>query len=109
MPYFAKQLQSLVLTDGQAAAIQDFCTRWRIKELAVFGSVLREDFSPDSDIDVLITWDEDAQWSLFDWVDMKDELQTIFGREVDAVLKSGLRNPFRRREILATCEVIYAG
>jgi len=108
MAHVTKQVHSLGLTDLQASAIQDFCNRWKIKELAVFGSVLRSDFRPDSDIDVLITWDEDAQWSLFDWVDMKEELQTIFGREVDAVLKSGLRNPFRRREILATCEVIYA-
>jgi len=91
-------------TDRVAA----FCEKWRITELALFGSVLREDFGPDSDVDVLVALAQDAPWSLYDWVEMIDELKAIFGREVDLVSKDGLRNPFRRHAILTTREVIYA-
>jgi predicted nucleotidyltransferase len=88
--------------------IEDFCKRWKIAELSIFGSALREDFSPKSDVDVLISFEPDIPWSLFDWVDMIEELRAILGREVDLVEKSGLRNPFRRREILTNRQVIYA-
>jgi predicted nucleotidyltransferase len=90
------------------AAINDFCRRWKIKEFSVFGSILREDFGPHSDIDVLLSFLEGEKWGLFEFVDMQEELKTIFGREVDIVEKEGLRNPFRRREILRTHKVIYA-
>jgi hypothetical protein len=89
--------------------IRDFCQRWKIAELSVFGSVLREDFRPDSDVDVLVTFAEDARWSLYDWVDMIAELREIFGRDVDLLSSRSLRNPFRRREILRTRETLYAG
>ena len=88
--------------------IEDFCRRWHIVEFALFGSILREDMRPDSDVDVLVTVADDARLSLYDWVDMEDELRGIFGRDVDLVSKSGLRNPFRRHEILRTQKVIYA-
>ncbi|MFB3132666.1 MAG: nucleotidyltransferase family protein, partial [Rhodothermales bacterium] len=63
--------------------IDSFCQRWRVVELAVFGSVLREDFRPDSDVDVLVSFGPDARWSLFDFVTMQDELEALFGRPVD--------------------------
>jgi uncharacterized protein len=88
--------------------IIDFCQRWKITEFALFGSVLREDFRPNSDIDVLVTFDPNSGWSLFDWVDMKDELETLFGRKVDIVDKERLNNPYRRQEILRTHQVVYA-
>ena len=88
--------------------IAGFCRKWRVKELAVFGSALRDDFAPDSDVDVLVELAPDHGLSLYDWVDMIEELQVIFGRKVDLVAKGGLKNPFRRREILRTAEVIYA-
>lgn len=88
--------------------IEDFCRRWRIIEFALFGSALREDFGPESDVDVLISFSGDADWDLFDWVKMIDELKQIFGREVDLVEKTALRNPFRRHAILSRREVIYA-
>lgn len=88
--------------------IKDFCRRWKVSELALFGSALREDFGPDSDVDVLISFTQDAHWSLFDWVDMIEELKTIFGREVDLVGKKAIRNPFRRHAILSNMEIIYA-
>jgi len=89
--------------------ISDFCHRWKITELALFGSILRDDFGPDSDVDVLVSFTDDAGWSLFDLVDMIDELKAIFGREVDLVEKKALRNPFRRQTILQDREIIYAG
>ena len=88
--------------------IAEFCRKWHITELALFGSVLREDFRPDSDVDVLVSFVEDTHWSLFDLVRMEEELREIFGREVDLVEKGGLKNPFRRHEILITREVIHA-
>ncbi|MGH7128667.1 MAG: nucleotidyltransferase family protein, partial [Planctomycetaceae bacterium] len=88
--------------------IAAFCRKWKIAEFSLFGSVLREDFGPHSDIDVLIEFSKDAEWSLYDWIEMIDELQALFGRDVDLVERSGLRNPFRRQEILSTREVIYA-
>ena len=74
----------------------------------MFGSVFRSDFQDDSDVDVLIRFADDARWSLFDWVEMLDELKEIFGRDVDLLEQSALRNPIRRREILRTRKLIYA-
>ena len=88
--------------------IADFCQRWKVVELALFGSALREDFGPDSDIDVLVSFANDARWSLLDLVDMVEELEIIFGRRVDLVGKKALRNPFRRHAILTSMEVIHA-
>jgi predicted nucleotidyltransferase len=90
------------------ASITDFCRRWKVKEFSIFGSVLREDFGPQSDIDVLLSFFEGAPWGLIELVDMKEELKAIFGREVAIVEQEGLRYPFRRREILRTRKVIYA-
>jgi len=82
--------------------------KWNISEMALFGSVLSEHFRPDSDIDVLVSFQGDAGWGLFDFVDMIDELKAIFGRKVDLVEKDSLRNPFRKQAILGNNEVIYA-
>jgi predicted nucleotidyltransferase len=87
--------------------IEEFCRRWKIREFSLFGSVLREDFGPQSDVDVLVSFEPDAEWDLFHLVEMRDELIGLFGRDVDLVEKEGLRNPFRRRTILDTREVIY--
>jgi predicted nucleotidyltransferase len=88
--------------------IAEFCRRRQVVEFSLFGSVLREDFRPDSDVDVLVTFAPDAQVSLFDLVDMKIELEGLFDRPVDVVEKDALRNPFRKREILSTAQVVYA-
>ncbi len=87
--------------------IAQFCRRHHIRRLMLFGSVLRDDFRPDSDVDVLVSFEADAPWDLFHLVEMRDELMALFGRDVDLVEKEGLRNPFRRRTILDTREVIY--
>ena len=88
--------------------VVEFCERWQVKEFSLFGSVRRDDFRPDSDVDVLVSFNPSAPWSLFDLVTMQDELQKIFGRTVDLVEREGLRNPFRKRSILSSREVIYA-
>ena len=90
--------------------IATFCQIWKVSELSVFGSVLREDFRPDSDIDVLIAFLPDAGWSLLDHVQMQQELETILGREVDLVSRRGVErshNPIRRQAILDSAEPIY--
>lgn len=87
--------------------VAEFCGRWRVTEFALFGSVLREDFGPDSDVDVLVSFDSGAPWSLWHLIDMQDELNGIFGRRVDLVEKKAIRNPIRRREILSTHRVIH--
>ena len=91
-----------------ADKIAEFCRKWKVVEFALFGSILRDDFRPDSDVDVVIELAEGAPWSLFEWVDMIEELKALFGREVDLVEKSAISNPFRRRAILANREVLYA-
>lgn len=88
--------------------IAAFCSKWRITEFGLFGSVLREDFGPESDIDVLVTFSDDAPWSLLDIVTMRDELAGMLHRPVDIVEKKALVNPYRRRRILSSCEVIHA-
>jgi predicted nucleotidyltransferase len=89
-------------------ALAEFCRKWRVRELSIFGSALREDFGPDSDLDFLVSFDPEAPWDLWDLMDMKAELEDLFGRKVDLVEKEALRNPWRKREILGTHEVIYA-
>jgi len=93
--------------DAPDHAIADFCKRWKIVEFAFFGSVLRNDFRPDSDIDVLVTFEPGAPWSLFDIVAMQDELSLMLGREVEIVEKDSLRNPFRRRSIINSARTVY--
>jgi len=88
--------------------VEAFCRKWRVREFSLFGSVLREDFRPDSDVDVLVELQSGHGLTLYDWLDMIDELKAIFGRDVDLVAKRGLKNPFRRKEILRTAEVICA-
>lgn len=88
--------------------IRDFCRKWKIRELSFFGSVLRVDFHQGSDIDVLVSFDPDSEWDLFDVSDMRDELAALLGRPVDLVEKEALKNPIRRRHILGGREIIYA-
>ena len=88
--------------------ISEFCQLWGVAEFSLFGSALRDDFRPDSDVDVLVTFSKEAEISLFDLVQMKLDLEKIFHRPVDVIEKDALENPFRKREILRTAQVIYA-
>jgi uncharacterized protein len=87
-----------------------FCQRWKITEFALFGSVLREDFGPDSDIDVLVSFAPDAD--LFaDRGKMREELESVLGRAVDVVYRRVIehdRNYIIRKAILRSAQVIYA-
>jgi len=80
----------------------------QIKELYIFGSALREDFSDISDIDLLVVFEKDAHYSLFDIMEVKAKLESFFGREVDLIEKEGLRNPYRKEAILNSARKIYA-
>jgi len=88
--------------------LAEFCRRWRIRELSVFGSVLREDFNPNSDLDFLVSFEPGTPLDIDRLLDMKEELETRLGRPVDLVEKEAMRNPWRRREILKTRQVVYA-
>lgn len=92
-------------------ALADFCRRWRVTELAVFGSILRDDFGPDSDIDLLVTFEPDSPWSLFDIVTMKLEAEALFGRPIDIVSRRGVEqhtNPWAKHLILSTAKPIFS-
>lgn len=90
--------------------IQAFCQKWQVTEFALFGSVLRDDFRADSDIDVMVVFSSAAHPTLFDLSDMEDELKQLFQRDVDLVTRKGIetsRNYLRRQAILSSTQVIY--
>jgi predicted nucleotidyltransferase len=94
-----------------AKKLAGFCLRWKVTELALFGSVIRDDFRPESDVDLLVSFAPDVRWTLFDLVSMQNELKQIFGREVDLVERKAIEkseNYIRRRNILSAIKVIYA-
>lgn len=99
--------ERLNMTDEQIAA---FCARWHVTEFALFGSILGDDFTDESDIDVLVTWTPDGHPTLFDLVTMQDELSSITGRAVDVVPRAAIeasRNFHRRKAILSRIEVVH--
>lgn len=90
--------------------IAEFCQKWQVIEFALFGSVLRDDFRPDSDIDVMVQFHPDAHPKFSTLDQMETELKTIFQRDVDLITRQGIkasRNYLRRREILSSAQVIY--
>ena len=90
--------------------IAAFCRKWKVSEFCLFGSVLREDFRPESDVDVLVSFEPEADWSFGQWLDMGEELSRIFGRKVDLVKRKaieGSENYIRRKHILSSVEPIY--
>ncbi len=98
---------SVILTEE----IAEFCKRWKIGELALFGPVLHEGFRPDSDVDFLVSFTSDADWGLLDHMRMQQELESILHRKVDLVSKRAIersRNQVRRKEILGTAETLFS-
>lgn len=90
--------------------IAHFCQRWQIQELALFGSVLRDDFNPNSDVDILVTFTSDADWGLLDHAKMQQELQALLHRNVDLITKRAIEsspNWLRRNEILKTAQILF--
>jgi predicted nucleotidyltransferase len=99
--------QTLVPSHQLAA----FCQRWQVDELALFGSAVRDDFSPQSDIDLLVSFAPHSDWSLFDHIQMKMELKKLFGHEIDLITRRALeqsRNALLRSEILNSAKVLYS-
>ena len=97
--------------DSARAPIEAFCKKWRIQQLALFGSALREDFGPDSDLDFLVTFSPTVEWGLLDHVAMERELAEIVCRPVDLVSRKAVErshNWIRRKAILESTEVLYA-
>ena len=91
--------------------ISAFCKRWHVTELALFGSVLRDDFGPESDVDVLVRFEPQARHTLLDMARMQADLDRILGREVDLIERTAVeqsRNYIRRAAILRSAETIYA-
>jgi predicted nucleotidyltransferase len=90
--------------------VDAFCRRWKIVELSLFGSVLRQDFSPSSDVDVLVTFASGADWRFTHLLQMKEDLEALFGRRVGIIQKPVLeqsRNYIRRRNILESARPFY--
>jgi hypothetical protein len=93
-------------------SIRAFCEKWKIRELSVFGSILRNDFRADSDVDFLVDYHEHAEWDLLDSIRMKEELEEIIGRRADIVDRIAIEsdgNRFVRKEIISSAEPIYVG
>ena len=87
------------------------CKRWQIAELALFGSVLRDDFDPESDVDVLVSFDPQARHTLFDLTQMQDEFSALLGRKANLIERIAVEqspNYIRRKAILQSAETIYA-
>ena len=95
---------------ADASRLGEFCRRWKVVDLALFGSVLREDFRRDSDVDMLVTFAPDAEWSVLDHVSMKEEISAILGRRVDLVNRRAVErseNWIRREAILGSAQPYY--
>lgn len=105
MANVAERLAQLIPADRVA----ELCRHWQVSELSLFGSVLRDDFTSESDVDVLVSFATNAPWSLWDLTQMEDELSAIIRRRVQLIEKEALKNPFRRAHILRGRRVIYGG
>jgi len=93
-----------------SAVLEQFCTRWKIARLELFGSMLRGDFRPDSDVDLLVTFAPDAQWGLFDHARMEREISELLGRKTELVSRHAIEashNALRRNAILGSAQPIY--
>ena len=91
-----------------AERLREIAQRHGVRELSIFGSLVRGDGTGDSDVDVLVSFHDGVPIDLDRWMALRDELTALFQREVDLVLERNLRNPYRRREILSTRQVVYA-
>ena len=89
--------------------LAEFCQRWQIVELALFGSILRDDFNANSDVDILVTFQPNHSWGL-EFIQMREQLSTLFNRPVDLITRQSIvnsHNLLRRQIVLNSAEVIY--
>ena len=89
--------------------IVHLCRKYHVNELSIFGSSIRKDFTQNSDVDILVSFGNNPEISLFDLMDLEDEFSKLLKRDVDIVEIESLRNPIRKNKILSTREIIYAG
>jgi len=88
--------------------IEEFCRKYGVEEFSLFGSVLRDDFSPESDVDVMLKFKPNHGFTFDNTPDIQEELEKMFGRRVDVIEKGRIRNPFRRHAIMNSYRVVYA-
>lgn len=88
--------------------LDEFCRRWHITEMALFGSVARGDFGPTSDVDMMVDFAPGEKPSLWRFVDLRDEISSLVGRPVDLVVRGTIKNPIRRKNIERDLTVVYA-
>jgi predicted nucleotidyltransferase len=88
--------------------VVSLCKRYYITEMSIFGSSIRNDFTQDSDIDILVSFEQNSEITLFEIIELEKEFSRITNREVDIVEKESLKNPIRKNKILSTMEIIYA-
>jgi len=104
-------VSALKLSRTDRQRLEDFCRRWQIRELDLFGSAVRDELRPESDLDFLVTFSDEARWTLWDHVQMEEELSEIVGREVDLVTRRAIErstNWIRRDRILGEARLVYA-
>jgi predicted nucleotidyltransferase len=101
-------MPALRLTDPQLLKLREFCERYGVRELSLFGSALRDDFAPESDVDVLLEFAPGRGFTFENTPDILDGLAAIFGHDVDVAEKGTITNPFRRSAILGSARVVYA-
>jgi predicted nucleotidyltransferase len=99
---------STATIDLPETELAQLCQRWHVRELALFGSTARNEAGPNSDVDLLVSFEPENEYSLFDIAELKMELESMLGREVDLVERDAIVNPYRRRSILRDLRVLYA-
>lgn len=98
-----------IAIDYDKEKLRDFCRKWKVTEFSLFGSVVRDDFGPDSDVDVLVRLAADAPWRLSTWLEMQQELEVLFKRHVDLIERDAVEqsdNRFRKRAILSSAVML---
>jgi len=84
------------------------CKKYCIIEFSIFGSSIRDDFTQDSDVDILVSFDRNSKTTLFDIIELEDEISSLLNRKADIVDKDSLKNPIRKNKIISTREILYA-
>jgi predicted nucleotidyltransferase len=98
-----------IAIDYDKETLRDFCRRWKVTEFSLFGSAVRDDFGPESDVDVLVRLAPDAPWTLSNWLAMQRELERLFQRPVDLIERDAVEhsdNRFRKRAILSSAVML---
>jgi predicted nucleotidyltransferase len=89
--------------------IRAFCDKWKVEEFSLFGPAVEGELNEDGKVDIVVHLEENSGWSLYEWVEMIDELKVIFGHDVHLVEESAVRNPFRKHHIRTTKHILHAG